>query len=76
MKKKLVKFSVACMACYYGTMEVDSNLSEEEMVNYIREHLSEVPTENLTWIENYEPEAAVTEEDIISVSNEYDDEDE
>lgn len=43
MKKKSVKFSVACMDCYYGTMEVDSNLPEE---------------------------------DIISVSNEYDDEDE
>lgn len=39
MKKKSVKFSVACMACYYGTMEVDSNLSEKEMLNYIRRKL-------------------------------------
>lgn len=76
MKKKSVKFSVACMACYYGTMEVDSNLSKEEMLNYIRDHLDAVPTKNLTWIEDYEPETAVTEEDIISVSNEYDDKDE
>mgnify|MGYP007004249156 FL=1 len=45
MKKKLVKFSVACMACYYGTIEIDSNLSEEEIVNYIREHLDEIPCE-------------------------------
>lgn len=71
MKKKSVKFSVACMACYYGTMEVDSNLSEEEIVNYIREHIDEVPCENLTWLEDYEPETAVTEDDIIAISNEY-----
>lgn len=71
--KKSVKFSVACMAAYYGTMEVDSNLSDEEMLNYIREHLDEVPVENLTWIEDYEPESAITEEDIISISDEYED---
>ena len=71
MKKKLVKFSVACMACYYGTIEIDSNLSEEEIVNYIREHLDEIPCEDLTWVEDYEPEAAVTEEDILEISDEY-----
>lgn len=71
--KKSVSFSVACMAVYYGTMEIDSNLSDEEMLNYIREHLNEIPVKNLTWIEDYEPESAITEEDIISISNEYED---
>ena len=56
-----------------GDTEDDIMLDILFKTEYYSNHLDEVPVKNLTWIKDYEPESAITEEDIISISNEYED---
>lgn len=62
-----VKFSVACNAIYYSELEVEDELSKEEILDEIHCRLNEAPIKELDWLSDLDPEDAVTMEDIISI---------
>lgn len=64
---KKVKFTVACMAMYNAELEVEDNLTNKEVLDEIHKKLKTVPVSELTWLEDLEPETAVTMEDIRSI---------
>ena len=69
---KKVYFSVACNAYYRGEIEVDSNLTVEEILTTIHNKLDEIPVVDLEWLSDWSPEDAVTEEDIYDIIEEGD----
>ena len=64
---KKVKFTVACIAMYNAELEVEDNLTNKEVLDEIHKKLNTVPVSDLTWLEDLEPETAVTMEDIRSI---------
>lgn len=64
---KKVKFTVACMAMYNAELEVEDNLTNKEVLDEIHKKLKTIPVSELTWLEDLEPETAVTMEDIRSI---------
>lgn len=62
-----VQFSVACIAMYYSELDVEDNLTKEQILKEIHEKLDSVPVEDLTWLNDLSPEEAVTIEDIKSI---------
>ena len=64
---KKVKFTVACIAMYNAELEVEDNLTNKEVLDEIHKKLNTVPVSELTWLEDLEPETAVTMEDIRSI---------
>ena len=64
---KKVEFQVACTAIYYSELEVEDNLTKEEILDEIHRKLDTIPVHELTWMEDLEPESAVMMEDIISI---------
>lgn len=69
---KKVYFSVTCTACYHGEIEVDSNLTIEEILTTIHNQLDEIPVVDLEWVSDWCPEDAVTKEDIYNIIEEGD----
>lgn len=64
MGNKVVKFTVGCKAIYHSSLELPDCIEEDEVLNYIRDHLPECSVNDLTWIDDDEPISAVTEDDI------------
>ena len=67
-----VKFSVMCNAVYTSYLEVPDEIANDKakVVEYLREHISELSVEDLEWISDCEPDTAITEEDIIYIERE------
>ena len=65
---KSVTFTVGCMALYKGSMDVPANLTQEEVLSHIREHLNDIPVNDLEWLSDLAPEEAVTMEDIYNIN--------
>lgn len=64
-----VKFLVGCMAVYTSELEIPDTIAANEnaVIDYIRDHLSDCTVDNLEWMEDLEPESAVTEDDILLI---------
>lgn len=61
-------FSVACMAYYKSKLDIPDSVPVGKEIDYIREHLDECSTgEGLEWLNDLNPEDAVTEDDIFDV---------
>lgn len=63
---KTVKFDVVCTAMYTSSLDIPDAIAEDEekVLKYIRTHLDECSVNDLDWIEDLDPEEAVTMEDI------------
>ena len=61
-----VKFSVTCTAVYQSELDVPDEIKndKEAVLEYIHEHLEECPVEDLEYLDDLDPEDAVTAEDI------------
>ena len=61
-----VKFGVTCTAVYQSKLDVPDEIKNDEkaILEYIHEHLEECPVEDLEWLNDMDPEEAVTAEDI------------
>lgn len=61
-----VKFSVACTAIYQSELEIPNEIKNdnEAILEYIHSHLDECSVDELEWLNDLEPEDAVTIEDI------------
>ena len=60
-------FSVSCTATYQSELKIPDSVKEGEELSYIRDHLSDCNVEDLEWLNDLDPEDAVTEEDIRSI---------
>lgn len=67
-----VKFNVACVASYETELEIPEEIKndEKEILDYIHSHLDECSVTELDWINDLDPDEAVTAEDIIYVDDE------
>lgn len=67
-----VKFTVACTAMYHSELEIPDEIknNEEEVLQYIRENLDQCPVDELEWLNDFEPNDAVTMEDIRYIDDE------
>ncbi len=66
-----VDFTVLCSATYKGHLDLPKNVNAKDrkaVLAYIHENLGEVPATDMTWLNDAEPCEAVTEEDIISIT--------
>lgn len=61
-----VKFTVACTAVYHSELEIPNEIKndDEAILEYIHSHLDECTVEELEWLNDLEPEDAITMEDI------------
>ena len=61
-----VKFKVACIAVYDSELEIPKEIADnkDEILEYIHEHLNDCNVEDLEWINDLDPDEAVTQEDI------------
>lgn len=61
-----VKFNVACTAVYQSELEIPNEIKNDykAILEYIRLHLNECPVFEMEWINDFDPEDAVTIEDI------------
>ena len=61
-----VKFTVACTAVYQSELEIPKEIENDKkaILEYIHSHLDECNVEKLEWLNDLEPEDAVTMEDI------------
>lgn len=61
-----VKFNVACTAVYRSELEIPKEIENDEkaILEYIHSHLDECKVEELEWLNDLDPEDAVTMEDI------------
>lgn len=66
-KTKTVRFNATCIATYKGALEVPEDLSQEEVLDYILNHLGEVPAYGLEYIGD--TEEPVTIEDIQNIDD-------
>lgn len=64
-----VKLSVMCNAIYHTHYEVPDEVTKDkgELVKYLREHIEELNIEDIEYLGETDPEAAITEDDIIYV---------
>ena len=64
-----VKFSVACTAIYQSELDIPNEIKndDEAILEYIRSHLDECVVDELEWLNDLDPEDAVTMEDIRCV---------
>ena len=62
----VVKFSVACTAVYNTELEIPNEIKNDNelILKYIRSHLDECNVDELTWLNDWDPNDAVTLEDI------------
>lgn len=68
---KIAKFSVACTAYYKTELEIPNSVPDGQELAYIKDHLSECSTANgLEWLDDLDPEEAVTEDDILEIYEE------
>lgn len=66
-KTKEVHFTVGCSAVYHSHLTVNADLTQEEVLKYIQDHLSEAPVNDLEWLNDDEAEEAVTMTDIRNI---------
>ena len=61
-----VKFSVACMAVYQSELELPDKIKNDNgaVLEYIRSHLNDCAVNDIEWLNDLEPQDAVTMEDI------------
>ena len=61
-----VKFSVACTAVYQSELEIPNEIKNDykAILEYIHSHLDECVVDELVWLNDLDPEDAVTMEDI------------
>ena len=69
---RTARFTVACNAYYNSELQIPDSVYDGKVLDYIREHLDQCTIYDLTFVSDLEPEAAVTEDDIVMV---YDEED-
>ena len=60
------KFKVACVAVYDSELEIPNEISNDEkaILEYIHNHLDECNVQDLEWLNDLDPDEAVTMEDI------------
>ena len=67
---KKVKFWVSCVAGYKGELIIkDDSLSEEDILDEIRDRLEEVPVSEIEWVRDYDPQDAVEDDSILSIED-------
>lgn len=49
---KTLNVTVRCMAVYNSSIEVPDDMSEEEAIQYAKEHIDEIPCGELDYISN------------------------
>ena len=61
-----VKFKVACVAIYDSELEIPNEISNDKkaILEYIHNHLDECNVRDLEWLNDLDPDEAVTMEDI------------
>ena len=61
-----VKFKAACIAVYDSELEIPKEIANDKnaILEYIHEHLNDCNVEDLEWLNDLEPDEAVTQEDI------------
>ena len=61
-----VKFSVACTAVYQSELEIPDEIKDnkEKILEYIHDHLDEAKVDELEWLNDLDPDDAVTIDDI------------
>ena len=66
-----VKFKVACIAVYDSELEIPDNIANDEkaVLDYIHTHLDECNVQDLEWLNDLDPDEAVTAEDIRYIEN-------
>lgn len=74
MAKSIAKFTVACTAVYTSELEIPEEIknNRELIIEYIRDNLDKANVNELTWLNDFDPEDAVTDEDILYIYNEDD----
>ena len=66
-----VKFKVACIAVYDSELEIPNDITNDEkaILNYIHENLDKCEIQDLEWLNDLDPDEAVTAEDIRYIEN-------
>ena len=64
---KKVEFNVTCIAYYPAEIKVEDNLTKTEILDQIHDQLPNIPCKHLSWVNDLDPEDAVTMEDILSI---------
>ena len=66
-----VKFKVSCIAVYDSELEIPDNIANDEkaVLDYIHTHLDECNVQDLEWLNDLDPDDAVTAEDIRYIEN-------
>ena len=61
-----VKFKVACIAVYDSELEIPKEIADDKdaILKYIHEHLDDCNVEDLEWLNDLDPEEAVSQNDI------------
>lgn len=62
----IVNFTVQCLALYNSELVVPDDIKDDKrkVLDYIRENLSDANVYNLRWLDDCDPNDAVTMEDI------------
>ena len=66
-----VKFKVACTAVYDSELEIPNNIANNKkaILDYIHENLDKCEIHDLEWLNDLDPDDAVTAEDIRYIEN-------
>lgn len=60
-------FNVSCVATYQSSLEIPKGVKEEEIIDYIQEHLDEAGIETeLNWLNDLDMDAVI-KDDLIEV---------
>lgn len=61
-----VKFKVTCICVYDSELEIPKEIADDKdaILKYIHEHLDDCNVEDLEWLNDLNPEEAVTQNDI------------
>ena len=61
-----VKFNVACVAVYQSELDIPDEIKDDEkaILKYIHDNLDKCPVSDLEWLNDMDPEEAVTAEDL------------
>lgn len=65
--KRIVTFSVMCNAVYQSELELPDDVKDEDVLDFIQNNLHRAPVSDLEYLDDIEPQAAVTEEDIKEI---------
>lgn len=65
---KRAVFKVGCYATYTSHIDVPDDATVEEILEKARDKLGDLPVENLEWYDDLDPNVAITEYDIISIT--------